>query len=278
MALLIMALLIMALLTMVHRTMDPRTTMAGVDHRGRRPTTMTLWWYACLESSSPQPQDLEVSHPQKVAHELVVHITNQVSNPVTALDVGIDTHEFYASRMMQPRTGSIVGLATDPRVATAYNTHASTEQLAKERMHAVFVPNMFDLSQLNGHAFDIVMCAQPIEQRPDISNAIPKLAELLKPGGRIYFASLDLSLRAVQRGETSDSPMYRNERVEDICNEAGLTDCQTTRIDTYGYLPTEPGVLYVIEATKPSHPHAGSSSMHIDTRTFSSGAQSPVLV
>ena len=236
-----------------------------------------IWIERSIDSESPQPQELELSHPQKVAHELALHISSHVPSPVTVLDVGVDTNDFYASRMLQPRCGSITGLATDPRVASAYNTHATTEQLAKERMHAVHIPSMSDLSQLNGHAFDVVLCAQPIDQRPDIASAIPSLVSLLKPGGRIFFASLDLSLRAVQRGETSEAPTFRNERIEDLCAEGGLTECTTTRVDQYGYLPSEPGVLYIVEATKPGR-HIGSSSMHPDTRTLSERAQSPVLV
>ncbi|EJD46177.1 hypothetical protein AURDEDRAFT_136992 [Auricularia subglabra TFB-10046 SS5] len=219
--------------------------------------------------------DNEPSHAEKIAQELALEIIERAKlDPLTTdvLDFGFDTNGFFASRILQPHVRALVGAAIDARAVDAYDTYANQSNLGPEQMRAVRVPHMGDLGALGGRLFDVILVAQPIEQRPDVAAAIPALAQALRPGGMLFIVSLDMSAsaRAGPFGfgfgfgpgfglgagfggpaeEPNDHLHPDRERIQALLSDAGLVTADLARVDSYGFASNEPGRLFVARGVK----------------------------
>lgn len=154
--------------------------------------------------------------------------------------------------MLQPHVKSLAGVGVDADAVDAYNMHANHANLGPETMGAVRVAHMGDLAPLAGHRFDVIMCAQPIEQRPDIANVVSQLANALVPGGLLFLVSLDLSSRAGAKYRYNDGRVDdEHERIRGLFAAAGLVTADVVQVRTYGFAQNEPGKLFVANAVKP---------------------------
>lgn len=192
-------------------------------------------------------EDGVLPHTQKVAQELALEIMEQTeldAGTTTVLDFAFDATAFFASRVLHPHVKSLLGVAIDDGAVQAYNSYSPDAQ-----MHAVRVPFMGHLSSLDGRLFDIVLCAQPIEQRPDVADVIPALTQFVKPGGSIFLVTIDLTVRSLE----SEEPYGSNyeTRILELFRQAGLESSSIASVDSYGFSPAEPGVMYVARAVKP---------------------------
>lgn len=224
--------------------------------------------------NAPGGED-EPSHAQKIAQELALEVIERAKlDPLTTdvLDFGFDTNGFFASRILQPHVRALVGAAIDARAVDEYDQYASQSNLAPEQMRAMRVSHMGDLGALGGRLFDVILVAQPIEQRPDIAAAIPALAQALRPGGMLFIVSLDISAsgRAGAFGfgagagagfgfgfgfggpaeDPNDHLHPDRERIQALLSDAGLVTADLARVDSYGFAPNEPGRLFVARGVK----------------------------
>lgn len=226
----------------------------------------------------------ELPHAYKIAQELALEVIEQAQlNPetTTVLDFGFDTTGesitrrvpvtssnlptllgFLASRVLQPHVKSLVGLAIDNSAVDAYNNHATTSNITAEQMRAIRLPFMGHLSSLEGQLFDIILCGQPIEQRPDIADVVPALAQFLKPGGTLFVVTLDLAIRHWSAEEEATS--QHSEHIQEIFRLAGLEAFTINAVDSYGFSPAEPGVLFVAKAIKPEESSVTETASTID--------------
>ncbi|KAH7107271.1 hypothetical protein BKA62DRAFT_667460 [Auriculariales sp. MPI-PUGE-AT-0066] len=192
------------------------------------------------------------SHGAQIAQELALQVIGQdiiaSGGEVDILDFGFESGEFYGSRVLQPHVNSVVGTGVNASAIEAFGAYAASGGLTPEKMRAIAMPYMGHLSSLEDMQFDVIIITQPIDQRPDISNVIPALAaQVLKPGGALYVAVLDMSWPPRIRGQ---GEAYESPRVEALFEEAGLEAFELTIVDSYGMTPFEPGQLYIARGFK----------------------------
>jgi len=126
-----------------------------------------------------------------------------------------------------------------------------------------------DLAQESPGAFDIVTCLEMLEHVPDPSSTVKACATLVKPGGQVFFSTINRNpksylfavigaeyvLRLLPRGTHDYARLIRPSELARFCRDAGLTPIEIVGMTynpfsrTYS-LGNDTDVNYLVHAAK----------------------------
>lgn len=122
-----------------------------------------------------------------------------------------------------------------------------------------------------GETFDLVTCLEVIEHVPDVPAFIDQCARVVRPGGIIFFSTINRNLKAwalaivgaeyvlrwLPKGTHQYERLVTPEEMTAACTAAGLTVPRLEGMtynplrDTWSRHPTDTGVNYLAVSTKP---------------------------
>ena len=173
------------------------------------------------------------------------------------------------------------GILTDAMArsgATALGIDLATKSLKVAQLHALEAqtPNVQyrevsveDLAAERPASFDVVTCMEMLEHVPDPSSVVRACAQLVKPGGHVFFSTLNRNpksflfaivgaeyvLNLLPRGTHEYAKFIRPSELARDCREAGL-DWQHTRGMEYNpltrryWLSNDTSVNYLVATQK----------------------------
>ncbi|MCK2183191.1 bifunctional 2-polyprenyl-6-hydroxyphenol methylase/3-demethylubiquinol 3-O-methyltransferase UbiG [Halomonas getboli] len=144
--------------------------------------------------------------------------------------------------------GGILAEAMAHRGAEVTGIDLGEAPLAVARLHAEETGASVDYRQISveamaeAHAgeFDVVTCLEMLEHVPDPASVIRACARLVKPGGQVFFSTINRNpkayalavvgaeylLRMLPRGTHDYAKFIRPSELAGWCREAGLTVCE----------------------------------------------------
>lgn len=175
--------------------------------------------------------------------------------------------------------GGILSDAMARKGAQVMGIDLSTKALKVAQLHALEVqtPNVQyreisaeELAAQQPASFDVVTCMEMLEHVPDPGSVVRACATLVKPGGRVFFSTLNRNpksflfaivgaeyvLRLLPRGTHEYAKMIRPSELARYCREAGL-ELQHTRGMEYNpltrryWLSSDTSVNYLFATQRP---------------------------
>ena len=184
---------------------------------------------------------------------------------VAALDVGCGGGILADS--MARRGAQVLGidLATKPlRVAQLHALEAQTPNVEYREVSAE------DLAREQPGQYDVVTCMEMLEHVPDPGAIVQACSELVKPGGWVFFSTLNRNAKAflfaivgaeyllsmLPKGTHSYDRLIRPSELARYCRDSGLELCQTRGMEynplTQRYwLSADTSVNYLLATRKP---------------------------
>ena len=128
-----------------------------------------------------------------------------------------------------------------------------------------------DLAVREPGGFDVVTCMEMLEHVPDPASTVRACAALVKPGGRVFFSTINRNpkaylfaiigaeyvLRLLPRGTHDYAKLIRPSELARFCREAGLdagsiTGMSYNPLSGRYWLGTDTDVNYLMQAVKPA--------------------------
>lgn len=183
------------------------------------------------------------------------------------LDVGCGGG-ILADSMARKGAGEVVGIDLATKALRVAQLHALETGTPNIHYHEVSVER---LAQEQPASFDVVTCMEMLEHVPDPASVVAACAELVKPGGWVFFSTINRNpksfllaivgaeylLKLVPRGTHEYARLLRPSELGQFCRAAGL-DLQHSRGLEYNpitrrfRLSHDTSVNYMLAARKPA--------------------------
>jgi 2-polyprenyl-6-hydroxyphenyl methylase/3-demethylubiquinone-9 3-methyltransferase len=128
-----------------------------------------------------------------------------------------------------------------------------------------------DLAAREPASFDVVTCMEMLEHVPDPASTVRACAALVKPGGQVFFSTINRNLKAylfaiigaeyvlrlLPRGTHDYAKLIRPSELARFCREAGLdaggiTGMSYNPLSGHYWLGADTGVNYLMQAIRPA--------------------------
>lgn len=139
------------------------------------------WW-----DPAGTMKPLHLLNPLRL-HYIQDHTTLQNKK---ALDVGCGGG--ILSEALAQQGAAVTGIDLSQEVLNAAQTHAQQQNLDIQYQHI----SVEDYAQRHPHTFDVVTCMELLEHVPDPSSVIHACARLVKPGGTVFFSTINRNLKS----------------------------------------------------------------------------------
>ncbi|WP_423063550.1 bifunctional 2-polyprenyl-6-hydroxyphenol methylase/3-demethylubiquinol 3-O-methyltransferase UbiG [Candidiatus Paracoxiella cheracis] len=116
--------------------------------------------------------------------------THASLNSKIVLDVGCGGG--ILSEAMSKEGATVTGIDLSPEVLKVAKTHAQQQSLS---IHYERI-SVEALAKKHPQSFDVVTCMELLEHVPDPSSVIQACSDLVKPGGSVFFSTINRNLKA----------------------------------------------------------------------------------
>ena len=183
----------------------------------------------------------------------------------TLLDVGCGAGILTEAMAQRGAQASGIDMGTEPLDVARLHLHESNLEIDYQQCTAE------GFAQKHREAFDVITCMEMLEHVPEPSSVIQACADLCKPGGDLFFSTINRSpksylmavlgaeyvLKLVPKGTHSYEKMIRPSELASWCRESGLQLQEMSGLEynpiTKQYkLSDNTDVNYMIHVKKPA--------------------------
>lgn len=170
------------------------------------------------------------------------------------------------SEALKLKGATVTGIDLSTEAIACAKAHAESSHLEIDYQHI----SAEDMAEQHAEQFDLVVCMELLEHVPDPASLIKACAQLVKPGGQLFFSTLNRNPKAyllsvvaaeyimklIPRGTHDYAKFIKPAELNEYCQQAGLTPRQLNGLHYNPFsrqakVTDDVSVNYMLYAEKP---------------------------